>query len=561
MNTTRCDLHLHSAASSRNDEWYSRFFDCPESYADPRRQYELCKRRGMSLVTLTDHDTIEGGLELVRHRDFFLSEEVTAVLPENGHVMHVLAWNITPAQHDEIQARRHDIYLLCDFLEHEGIAHGLAHPLLSPSWQLDPDTFEKMLVLFPVMEGINGLIDRRITSDLRLFLERLTPEVIAALARKHGLRARGATPHQKALTAGSDDHVHRRCATVFTEVDGAGLSPADFLARCTSGRARLHGEQAHLDAMVLAVKHTTYHYLKGREADRADFRSPFVDVMDVLAGREPGRSDAANGFLTTLLESAERASLEVGAPLDILRVPDPPSEEDDARVVQAIARLSDTVLARALEALMEGALEFDLYGMFAALRDLAGGLVAAAPVFFAADHFGQQELQARRLRERWTAFPLPPRRERIAVFTDAPAALRIDGHAQADGRDVLVPYCGELPSGALARAQSASFHPLASMTELLLPVGDGTALCVPSLIATLQWVWREDVSRIEVVTPGPMGLVGLVIAKVLRLPVTVRRQLDASSLLAPLGGAIPTAPLERAAKRYVDWFYEQREAA
>ena len=48
MSTTRCDLHVHSAASVGNDEWYTRVFGCPESYADPVRQYELCKARGMS---------------------------------------------------------------------------------------------------------------------------------------------------------------------------------------------------------------------------------------------------------------------------------------------------------------------------------------------------------------------------------------------------------------------------------------------------------------------------------------------------------------------------------
>src|SRR5260221_809381 len=140
MNGTRCDLHLHSSASIGNDEWYTRFFGCPESYADPVRQYELCKDRGMSLVTLTDHDTIAGGLELIDRPDFFLSEEITALFPENGCVMHVLAWNITPSQHEHIQERLRDIYLLSESLSGPGIAQRLAHPLLDPSLQLAAQT-------------------------------------------------------------------------------------------------------------------------------------------------------------------------------------------------------------------------------------------------------------------------------------------------------------------------------------------------------------------------------------------------------------------------------------
>src|SRR4051812_13666682 len=60
----RCDLHLHSSASTNQEAWIARHFGCPESYAEPVRQYELCKARGMSFVTLTDHDTIAGGLTL-----------------------------------------------------------------------------------------------------------------------------------------------------------------------------------------------------------------------------------------------------------------------------------------------------------------------------------------------------------------------------------------------------------------------------------------------------------------------------------------------------------------
>jgi hypothetical protein len=42
------------------------------------------------LVTLTDHDTIAGGLRLVDRPDFFLSEEITAQFRRRC-VIHVLA--------------------------------------------------------------------------------------------------------------------------------------------------------------------------------------------------------------------------------------------------------------------------------------------------------------------------------------------------------------------------------------------------------------------------------------------------------------------------------------
>ena len=54
---------------------------CRESYNEPAEVYERCKRRGMSIVTLTDHDSIESAEALRKHPDFFLSEEVTVRCP------------------------------------------------------------------------------------------------------------------------------------------------------------------------------------------------------------------------------------------------------------------------------------------------------------------------------------------------------------------------------------------------------------------------------------------------------------------------------------------------
>lgn len=576
MTETRCDLHLHSSASIGNDEWYTRFFGCPESYADPVRQYQLCKERGMSLVTLTDHDTIAGGLELIERPDFFLSEEVTTLFPENGCVMHVLAWNITPAQHEHIQERRGDIYRLSEYLMREQISHGLAHPLLSPSWQLDAETLEKLLLLFPTFEGKNGLVDARIEPDLTRLLDRLSPQVIQALAAKHGVAANGAHPDRKALTAGSDDHVHRRCGAVYTAVDGTITAPAAFLERCMAGEGRCVGQQADLNAMALCVQHTTYSHLKERQNQRPDYRDPFVEMVDVIAGRErraPATSNGRNGhdagsgpghggassFVASLLAGAQRVALPVGPELDILEIGEPPSEERDARIINSIARLSDTVIETALQDLIAGAQDFDIYRIFGALRDIAGGLVGAAPVFFAADHFGKQEQQVRRVWEQWTAFPSEPRPERLAVFTDS--LEQVDGvsvwckrfvdRARVAGRPVLIPYCGELPAHFLDRA---SFHPLPSASSFILPLYTRIEFHLPSLIDTLSWVWRERISHLELSTPGPMGLAGLLVAKILRLPVTASYHTEVPALIGPLGG---NAWMEKAARTYLSWFYGQ----
>jgi predicted metal-dependent phosphoesterase TrpH len=59
---------------------------CRESYSAPEELYETLKRRGMDLVTVTDHDSIGACEALRRHPDCVLSEEVTCTLPSGNEI-------------------------------------------------------------------------------------------------------------------------------------------------------------------------------------------------------------------------------------------------------------------------------------------------------------------------------------------------------------------------------------------------------------------------------------------------------------------------------------------
>src|SRR5260370_17577174 len=76
----RCDLHVHTRHSGMcTVPLLDRV--CRESYNDPDSVYETLKHRGMDLVTITDHDSIDAAESLCKYPDFFLSEEVSAVSP------------------------------------------------------------------------------------------------------------------------------------------------------------------------------------------------------------------------------------------------------------------------------------------------------------------------------------------------------------------------------------------------------------------------------------------------------------------------------------------------
>src|SRR5205823_3314482 len=75
---TRVDMHCHSAASQLSRLGVQRAAGLPECATPPEEVYELAKRRGMDFVTITDHDTIAGVLEISHRPDVFISEELTA---------------------------------------------------------------------------------------------------------------------------------------------------------------------------------------------------------------------------------------------------------------------------------------------------------------------------------------------------------------------------------------------------------------------------------------------------------------------------------------------------
>jgi glycosyltransferase involved in cell wall biosynthesis len=219
--TAKADLHVHSKASNRPPEWILRQFGAPESFTEPREVYRLCRERGMDFVTLSDHDTIAGALEIAHLPGTFLSEEITVEFPEDGCEIHCLAIGITEAQHRDIQALRRNVYELRDYLVAQDVVHSVAHPLYRVNDMLTLDQLEKLLVLFNRFEALNGIHDRRANDLVQLLFGSLTRGVIEELAERHRLQPVGPTPWIKTFTGGSDDHGGHYVATTWTETTPA----------------------------------------------------------------------------------------------------------------------------------------------------------------------------------------------------------------------------------------------------------------------------------------------------------------------------------------------------
>ena len=122
----KADLHVHT--------YFSGYSKLPflsgvvkESYNTPDQVYGIAKARGMDLVAITDHDSIDGALELSDHSDVIVGSEVTAEFPNDQTCVHLNVLDITAHQHREIQRLRVDIRQLMPYLQSQRIFTSLNH--------------------------------------------------------------------------------------------------------------------------------------------------------------------------------------------------------------------------------------------------------------------------------------------------------------------------------------------------------------------------------------------------------------------------------------------------
>lgn len=212
----RCDLHVHSIASGMfTAPGLDRI--CRESYSQPEEVYNRLKRLRMSIVTLTDHDSIDAAEALRHHADFFLSEEVTVRMPSSTE-MHLGVYGMAERDHIEIQRRRNDFIALLMYLTERKLFFSANH----------------------VFSGLTG---RRHREDFHWF-----ESYVPAFETRNGQMWRGANESATRLAArmgkiaigGSDSHTIAGAGLTYTEVPGA-RTVDEFLAGLRAGRGRVHG--------------------------------------------------------------------------------------------------------------------------------------------------------------------------------------------------------------------------------------------------------------------------------------------------------------------------------
>ncbi|MGI8435919.1 MAG: glycosyltransferase family 4 protein, partial [Chthoniobacterales bacterium] len=157
------------------------------------------------------------------------------------------------------------------------------------------------------------------------------------------------------------------------------------------------------------------------------------------------------------------------------------------------------------------------------------------------------------------AIPLPLQNRKRAWFTDtlqdvngvSTTILKMAAAAAEAGEElVVVTSFGDLNTGDI---KVKNFRPIG---EFELPEYELQKLSFPPILQVLEYVQREQFTEIIISTPGPMGLTGLLAAKMLNLQSSGIYHTDFPEYIRIL---TEDRFLESLAWTYMRWFYGQQE--
>jgi glycosyltransferase involved in cell wall biosynthesis len=573
----KVDLHIHSKFSDRSAEWIFRRFEFPDSYSNPRLLYQRLKEKGMSYVTFTDHNRIDGCLEIADLPTAFISEEVTAQFPDDNFNVHLLAWNLTERQHVEIQQVRRNIYELQEYLAHAGIPHAVAHPLYDTNRQLTADHIQKIILLFKHFEGINGLRDSLLSDTARFILRSLTPEMIQRFADRQQLEPTHPEPWRKILIGGSDDHAGIFPASAYTEAADCS-SVEEFFYFIGKGDCVARGEAGTPLVIAHGLYNTAYQFAKDKYSAAVSPNLAFLEIVfsRFMEGKNPTSFTLGEKFGLLASGILSGKIFELAKPANLSVWPELANYFGSAEVQAQIAKETEGVneperRAFLMVALVFNQLAFRFFQKF--VQQIRAGSVVEAvqalsalvpmgfllgPYFYG---FHSQAPSRKRLIDLCSAtvnfIPDVLQNTKRAWFTDTledvngvvTTIRRMAAAAYETGADLIVVTSRQQIS--IREIPIKNFPPIG---EFELPEYELQKLSFPPVLHMLEYVQRQRFTELIISTPGPVGLTALLAAKMLDLKTAGIYHTDFPQYVRIL---TQDNYMETLAWSYMHWFYSQ----
>jgi glycosyltransferase involved in cell wall biosynthesis len=550
----KIDLHCHSHASADGAEAVLESIGCPECYSKPDEVYAQARSRGMDFVTITDHDTIAGVQTIIDRHHVIAGEELTCWFPEDGCKMHVLVWGITAQDHAHLQSISKDIYACADYIERRQIAHAVAHPLYRQNDKLERWHVERLILMFKGFECLNGAHSALHRTAFEPLLNEVSRQKMQELAEKHGMLPRWPEPWFKSRTAGSDDHGLLNIGRTWTEFPPDTKTIDDVLQCLREGACQPAGEAGSSVKLAHNFYSVAVRYFGRKFLPPGKNPNVGTMLMQTIVGerRLPGKAKLAAmavghgiragvdrltrpfksggdgaGMLTRLFTRSARRRFPEHPKLKEALLKGLPPLGEHQEMFKFVAGLNHDVTAGLVNAVGQTIDDSRFVGIFDCISAAMAQQFMLMPYYFSLFHQNRE----RDVLHRLTGFNPPPTAEamKVALFTDTfdePNAVArsirdLARQSVAANRNLVVHTCsGNTPKACVNRK---NFTPTAAWP---MPHAAGLPLTVPPVLEILEWCDRQQFDAVHIATTGPMGVVGWLAARMLKVPVLTTHPID-----------------------------------
>ena len=553
------DLHVHSKYSSHPSEWFLQRLGASESYTEPETIYKLARKRGMDFVTVTDHNRIKASMELVKKhpKHCFTGVESTAYFPEDNCKIHVLIYGLDRDQFAKIQKKRLNIYKLRDFLQKEDLACVVAHATYSVNGRLTLDHLEKLILLFNNFEGRNGSRSSLHNDVLSRVLSGLTKGDIERLQQKHQIEPWGSEPWKKSLTGGSDDHANLFIAKTSTVAQAK--TPEEFLQQLKRGEMCPHGRQNDFQGLTFAIYKIAFDFSQHNstafaQSTISDLTRHLFDDHKKLGFRDRLRLNKMKSQKNNAIYQNIVQLIETSRTLN--------DDDIDARLnllYECISDISDQYFRSLLTSLNTNIEEMDIIQIIQGVSSSIPGIFLSIPFFSAFKHlFGDRQLISSL--EASLGKQVCQQPKRILWLTDTLTDLNgvsmtlqtIGKLAEEKGYDIRI-------MSSLSKEQQQSSIPQSTLVvpplySFQLPHYEDLDINVPSVLRMLKQVYAYNPDEIYISTPGPVGMLGMLIGRILGTEI---KGIYHTDFTMESEAIIAEPAISSMIEQYSKWFFNQ----
>ena len=377
----------------------------------------------------------------------------------------------------------------------------------------------------------------------------------------------GPEPWVKHATGGSDDHSGLYLAAAYTETPPA-ATVAEYLAHLRRGEHRPGGTAGSSLKLARCFYSIALEFLERKRGGRDN--GSRGDLVSELLRRVLDGGEAPRSWSSRVRTGAARIVLAgkaawtpdhlslAGEMLKAAALPASGSGSSvERRCLETANRLTEAAVAAGLDRAAEELEKAGrLAGAFRAASELVPRLTALAPYLAS---FHTQHKDDAFLGEIAARFPaargVAVRPKKKAWFTDT--LTEINGVARTiretaalarrQGLDLAV-----VTSTSAQVPEDLPVHNFRPVREYALPEYESLPLALPPFLELLDHCERQGFTEIVLSTPGPMGLAGLAIAKLLDLPAVGIYHTDFPAYAGLLTG---NPMFDHLAQSYMKWFY------